>query len=147
MGTKIMTRYWVGVASHEHVKAGVTGGFAQVCHGKCSPLKKMNPGDWIVYYSPVEIFESNIACRKFTAMGKVDNREPYEVSMYEDFTPWRRDVAFVPVTPVAIHALLHILSFITNKVHWGMIFRRGCFEIPKHDFQQIADAMGVTIDD
>ncbi len=146
MGTKIMAKYWIGVASHEHVKGGVAGGFAQVCHGKGGPLKKMAPGDWIVYYSPVEIFQSKTPCRKFTAIGKILSREPYQVHMFEDFTPWRRDVQFVDATPVAINDLLRALSFIKNKIHWGMIFRRGCFEIPKHDFQQIADAMGVAID-
>ncbi|MGG1220830.1 EVE domain-containing protein, partial [Priestia endophytica] len=27
-------RYWVGVASRDHVMKGVQGGFAQLCHGK-----------------------------------------------------------------------------------------------------------------
>ena len=26
--------YWIAVASREHVRRGVAGGFAQVCHGK-----------------------------------------------------------------------------------------------------------------
>lgn len=29
-----MTKYWIGVASCEHVQRGVKSGFAQVCHGK-----------------------------------------------------------------------------------------------------------------
>jgi hypothetical protein len=37
-----MTRYWIGVASHEHVQGGVKGGFAQVCHGKIGTLKYMS---------------------------------------------------------------------------------------------------------
>jgi hypothetical protein len=45
-------RYWIGVASKEHVMRGVQGGFAQVCHGKEGPLKQMTPQDWIIYYSP-----------------------------------------------------------------------------------------------
>ena len=27
-------RYWIAVASREHVMLGVDAGFAQVCHGK-----------------------------------------------------------------------------------------------------------------
>ena len=45
-------RYWVGVASREHVLLGVAGGFCQVCHGKQAPLARMKRGDWILYYSP-----------------------------------------------------------------------------------------------
>jgi hypothetical protein len=41
-------RYWIGVASREHVMKGICDGFAQLCHGKEDPLKKMNTGDWII---------------------------------------------------------------------------------------------------
>lgn len=34
------TKYWILVASREHVLKGESGGFIQVCHGKCAPLKK-----------------------------------------------------------------------------------------------------------
>ncbi|MFJ7939210.1 hypothetical protein ACIQYG_11945 [Peribacillus sp. NPDC096622] len=27
---------------------GIDGGFAQLCHGKEAPLKKMKNGDWII---------------------------------------------------------------------------------------------------
>lgn len=46
-----MMRYWIGVASKEHVMRGVQGRFAQVCHGKAGPLKQMRPNDWLIYYS------------------------------------------------------------------------------------------------
>src|SRR4051812_18172527 len=45
-------RAWVGVVSRTHVQRGVLGGFAQVCHGKRSPLDRMRDGDALVYYSP-----------------------------------------------------------------------------------------------
>lgn len=142
-----MTQYWVGVASHEHVKAGVAGSFAQVCHGKGAPLQKMQSGDWIVYYSPVEVFGGNTPCRKFTAVGILQEGQPYEVCINECFTPWRRDVEFFNATPVSMNNLLDSLSFIKNKTHWGMVFRRGCFQIPQSDFQYIAHTMGVSINE
>jgi EVE domain len=142
-----MAQYWVGVASHEHVKAGVTGGFAQVCHGKGGPLQKMQPGDWIVYYSPVEVFGGNKPCRQFTALGRLQDNPPYEVRMSDCFTPWRRDVEFFNATPVSMSDVLDSLLFIKNKTHWGMVFRRGCFKIPQEDFQRIAHAMGVSINE
>jgi hypothetical protein len=27
-------------------------GFMQVSHGKAAPLRRIHPGDWVVYYSP-----------------------------------------------------------------------------------------------
>lgn len=50
-----MTRYWIGVASHEHVQRVVRGGFAQVCRGKIGTLKYMFEGDGLIYYSPTHI--------------------------------------------------------------------------------------------
>jgi hypothetical protein len=136
--------YWIAVASREHVQKGKIGGFAQVCHGKQSPLHRMKPGDWIIYYSPTEQFGKKTSCRKFTAIGQIENKEPYQYKMSKDFIPWRRDVQFIPAQEVAIESLLDKLSFIKNKNHWGFIFRFGLFKIPKNDFDQIATAMGVT---
>lgn len=138
-----MTRYWIGVASREHVMRGVAGGFAQVCHGKCTPLKQMKPGDWLIYYSSVEFFGEKEPCRRFTALGRIKNNEPYQYAMSDDFIPWRRDVEFVPITEVAIEPLIIHLSFIKNKKRWGFPFARGCFSIPESDFKLITQAMGV----
>lgn len=131
----------MGVASHEHVKRGIAGGFAQVCHGKNASLKRMHKDDWIIYYSPTEHFGQKEPCRKFTAIGKIISDEPYQFEMSKDFIPWRVDVEFLPLPPCEIVPLIPELSFIKNKKHWGFVFRRGCFAIPKHDFQLIANAM------
>ena len=32
------TRYWIGVASRDHVARGVAGGFCQLGHGKASAV-------------------------------------------------------------------------------------------------------------
>lgn len=136
-----MARYWIGVASKEHVKRGVLGGFAQVCHGKAGPLNRMEEGDWIIYYSPTINFGKKEPCQSFTAIGKIKGGEPYTFAMSEDFIPWRRDVAFVQSLEAPINGLLDQLSFIQDKNKWGFPFRRGCFEISREDFQVIAKAM------
>ena len=138
-----MTRYWIGVASKEHVERGVQGGFAQVCHGKAGPLNRMKQGDWIIYYSPTLRFGEKISCQCFTALGKIKDKDPYLFPMSDEFTPWRRDVSFTKIKEVPIHPLIDSLSFIKDKKKWGFPFRRGCFEIPKEDFQILAKAMGV----
>jgi len=37
-------RYWIGVASKNHVALGVAGGFCQIAHGKAAPLKLWQSG-------------------------------------------------------------------------------------------------------
>jgi hypothetical protein len=142
-----MARFWIAVASREHVMKGVAGGFAQVCHGKGGPLKHMTENDWIIYYSPTETFGGKDACRRFTAIGKINADEPYTFAMSKDFIPWRRDVTFLPAHEVAIEPLLDKLSFIHDKRRWGFPFRRGCFEIPEQDFRLIAKSMEVAVDE
>jgi len=44
-------RYWIVVASQDHVKICVAGEFMQAGHGKRSGLAREHAGDRIVYYS------------------------------------------------------------------------------------------------
>lgn len=134
-------RYWIAVASKEHVLKGQAGGFCQVCHGKKRPLQQMQPGDWIIYYSPTEQFRGKEPYRAFTAIGKICNGEPYTYEMAPDFIPWRRGVEFVKSVDAPIKPLLSLLSFTQNKNSWGFIFKRGLFEISREDFIHIAAAM------
>jgi EVE domain len=134
-------RYWIGVASKDHVLRGVQGGFCQLCHGKESPLKRLSSGDWIVYYSPRTAMDSGITLQSFTAIGQVLDGEPYRFDMGNGFVPYRRDVRFVAAEEAPIRLLLDDLSFIKNKKSWGYVFRFGLLEIPESDFQRIAEAM------
>ncbi len=134
-------RYWVGVASREHVLRGIAGGFAQLCHGKEHPLRRMRPGDWIVYYSPRETFGGKDHCRRFTALGEVTGEAVYQVEMGPGFVPFRRDVRFLPTGEASIVRLLDRLSFIRDRQRWGYVFRYGHLQIPEADFRRIAEAM------
>lgn len=140
-----MTRYWIAVASREHVKRGIAEGIAQVCHGKPGPLKQMTADDWIAYYSPTERFGEPIPCRRFTSIGRILAGEPYQYRMSEDFIPWRRNVAYLTAQEVPIEPLIHELSFIHDKIRWGFPFRRGCFMVPLSDFRLIASGMEVIV--
>jgi EVE domain len=136
-------RFWVGVASHDHVRRGVTGGFAQLGHGKRAPLVRMAPGDWIVYYSPRTRFPDGDPCRRFTAVGQLSAGDVYSFRMSDEFVPYRRAVRFLDAGEAPVEPLLQDLSFIRDKRRWGHIFRRGHFEIGERDFRVIAAAMGV----
>ena len=138
-------RYWIGVVSRQHVLRGVAGGFAQVCHGKAGPLRRMKEGDWLAYYSPVEEMGKPGACRRFTAIGRLREGEPYPFDMGGGFVPYRRDVDFLPAAEADIRPLIPMLSFIPNKRSWGFPFRRGCFAVSRDDFARVAGAMGIDL--
>lgn len=141
-----MTKYWIAVASKEHVQRGVTGGFAQVCHGKKAPLTQIEPHDWIVYYSPVNQFGGKEICRCFTAIGQIVSSEPYLFEMSENFHPWRVDVRFFQSKEAPIGPLIDRLSFILDKKYYGFPFRKGFFSVSCSDFKRIAAEMGIDID-
>lgn len=135
-------RYWIGVAAKNHVQRGVEGGFCQLCHGKAQPLKRMQQGDWIIYYSPKEEFEGHQACQQFTALGEVTGADTYPFEMFKGFVPFRRDIHFIQTAkPVAIRPLIQDLQFIKDKAKWGYSFRYGHLEISEQDFQLIAQQM------
>lgn len=135
-------RHWIGVASLDHVRLGVAGGFCQLCHGKAAPLRRMAPGDWLVYYSPRLTLARPDPCQAFTALGRLTGSDAYAFAMSADFVPWRRDVDFLPVTPAPIRPLLPVLDFIRDKARWGYAFRFGHLEIGAADFARIAQALG-----
>ncbi len=137
-----MTKYWMAVASKNHVSIGIEQGFAQVCHGKAHPLKKMSVGDGIIYYSPKENFNENDICQEFTAIGTVITKKIYQYEMEDGFMPYRRNIEYDrSVQSISIKPLIVKLKFIENKKNWGFKFRFGFFEIPEEDFLMIQHCM------
>ena len=135
------TKYWIAVASKDHVMKGVAGGFMQANHGKSSPLRRIAPGDWVIYYSSKQRYKEKEPCQAFTAVGQVKEGDVYTAVVAPDFEPARRDVDFKPGAEVPIRPLINQLSFIEDKQNWGYMFRFGFFEINKADFDLIADQM------
>jgi hypothetical protein len=117
-------KYWINTISRDHVERGVQGGFTQANHGKSTNLKRLKKGDWMVFYSPRTSNEDGQILRNFTAIGQVQDEEPYQIQMMPGFRPWRRNI-----------------EFIKDKVHWGYMFRLGLFEVPESDFEIIKNVM------
>jgi hypothetical protein len=132
---------WVGVVSRTHVLRGVDGGFAQMCHGKRAPLARMQPGDAFVYYSPTTEMRAGAPIKAFTALGRVAGEEVYALDLGGGFVPFRREVTYEPVGEVAIAELAPRLRFVRDNPAWGMLARRGHFEIGLDDYETIAAAM------
>ncbi len=137
-----MTKYWVGVTSYDHVKIGVEGGFCQLNHGKETHLKLMHQDDWIIYYSPTELFRIKDNFKSFSAIGRIKDSNIYQVKMANGFAPYRRDVVYIQkVLPLPITKVLLNLDFVDDPQKYGYKFRFGTFEITEHDFLLIKKAM------
>lgn len=113
----------------------------------------MQAGDGVVFYSPKLHYQpKNVAkaptkvpkeeqIRSFTAIGHVDKPEAY---VAPDMPPgfWRRNVVFQENVDAPIEALMEQLAFTKSKTSpWGLMMRRGFFEISKEDFELIASVM------
>jgi hypothetical protein len=135
--------YWINTVSRDHVLRGAAGGFTQANHGKPHMLRRMERGDWIVFYSPKTLFQGGAPLQAFTAIGRVTDDAAYQAQMAPDFHPWRRNVEFLPATEAPIRPLIGTLGFIEDTAHWGYKFRSGVFAIGEHDFGLICSAMAI----
>ena len=134
-------RFWLLVASKDHVQTGVSGSFCQANHGKAGNLKRMKEGDGLVFYSSKEKYGEKTPFQKFTAIGKVSNNDLYQGVMTGGFEPFRRNVQFFPCKETSIIPLIETLSFIKDKKNWGLPLRFGFLEIDITDFNKIDDVM------
>lgn len=134
-------KYWIIVASKDHLQRGVTGGFIQANHGKAAPLKRMQVGDFVILYSPKVEFEKPEKLQCFTAICRITDENIYQQDMGGGFVPFRRNVKFLPSKDVSILPLINNLTFIKDKTHWGAPFRFGTLQIPEEDFRLIAGKM------
>lgn len=145
-----MSRNWLAVASAEHVEIGRNQGFMQVSHGKATPLRRVQPGDRIVYYSPNRIYSPSHASRgkdrlqAFTAIGTVKPGKPFQADMGFGFKPFRREVAWHEAEPMPLALLKDKLAF-TQEENWGYRLRQGVIEISDDDMALIAEAMFISV--
>ncbi len=138
------TRYWIAVVPKVGVERCLAGGVAMFAHGRFAPVNRVQPGDWLAYYSPRTVLKGGDEVRAFTAIGKFKDRAPYEAEMMPGRVGWRRDIAFEKTAKEAgVYPLLDQLSFIKDRQHWGLFFHRSIFAVPRDDFALIAKAMGL----
>jgi hypothetical protein len=137
-------RFWIGVASRDHVNVAVKGAFIQLNHGQLAPMRRLKIGDGLIMYSPRTVYPDGEPLQAFTAIGTVITGDVYQVEVTPDFRPHRMDVQFVASKETHIKPLVEHLSFITSKSHWGAAFRFGLVEVPVIDFMLIAERMGAA---
>lgn len=137
--------YWINTITCDHVNLGIQGGFTQASHGKRAGLLKLDQGDFITFYSSRTEYHGGDPLQSFTALGRIVDEEPYQVEMRPDFHPWRRQVEFLDSNVAPIAPLIEELDFIKDKIHWGLPFRQGLFEVERNDFKRIVRAMRTDI--
>lgn len=112
----------------------------QVNHGKLGPLKRMQPGDGIVYYSPSVEMGVKDGYQSFTAIGRIKPGAPYQGYMSEGFQPYRRDVDWLEAWEQPVRPLIGQLEMTRDK-NWGYGLRFGVIELSAADFALIGEAM------
>ncbi|HXQ50315.1 MAG TPA: EVE domain-containing protein [Stellaceae bacterium] len=132
---------WLAVASADHVSRGRAAGFMQVCHGNAPPLRLIQPGDRVAFYSPTVAFRGKDRLQAFTAIGIVAGGDPYAVDMGGGFCPFRRDVTWLAAKEAPIQPLLDRLEFTAGARNWGYTLRFGLVAISDRDLRLIAAAM------
>lgn len=131
---------WLAVASAEHVRIGRAGGFAQVCHGKAGPLRRMRTGDGIVYYSPSEARGRRDGRPSFTAIGRVADEEIRQVEQFPGFFPYRRRILWAAAREIALDRVRDRLS-LTAPPGWGASLRFGLVKLAGTDFDLLWEEM------
>lgn len=129
-------RFWIGVASKEHVLIGIEGCFCQLNHGKKTALNRMSIGDYIIYYSPKYQFHDTTPYQKFVAVGKIKS-DTYQAKMSESFYPYRKDVSYLKQTQDV--SLYDINDDELNAIK--PLLRYGHVEVSKSLFMKIVTRM------
>jgi len=66
-------RFWIVVATQDHVELAVAGAYVQVNHGRAGPLERMRAGDGFAWYSPRVAWPGGAPLQAFTALGRIGN--------------------------------------------------------------------------
>lgn len=132
--------HWVVTASADHAARGKAEQIVQANHGNISPLRRMNPGDGVVIYSPRTTFPDGPALQAFTLIGRVADAQPFQHTTAGQLM-WRRPVIWQDARWAPIQPLLPDLDLTKGIKSWGMAFRYGLTKLSRADFARIARAM------
>ena len=113
-------------------------------HGRHEAVKRVQPGDWLAYYSPRTVLKGGEEVRAFTAIGKI--RRPRALRSRDGRGPRRLAARHRLREEGARGRRLSAprrASFIKDRQHWGIFFHRSLFSVPRDDFALIAKAMGL----
>lgn len=130
---------WLGVASAEHVRRAVALGIVQLNHGKRGNLLRLDAGDTLVFYSPVQRLGDRIPLQHFTAIGEICDKEIWQADEGE-FKPFRRRVRYSDASPVELLSV-RAKPHLTAEANWGYQLRCGLVSLDTHDLNVLRSAM------
>jgi len=120
-------RHWVIVASRDHARHGVNGGFVMANHGKRSPLVQMSPGDGVLIYSPTTTYPHGEPLRAVTIVGEVTGDEPEPSDVIAD--GFRRAASLREIEPLPLEEIREHLP--VSRIRFGF------FELDAADAEAI----------
>ena len=124
--------HWIAVISRAHSRIAAASGFLQVNHGKAGPLRKTKASDEVFIYCPREEMQGGAVLKRVEFRCTIDDDWVYQVEQAPGFVPYRKDVTYdMTFRGVAIHDVPGLE--LTANPRWGMLARRGFFEISAHD--------------
>jgi hypothetical protein len=113
-------RYWIAVVPKSRVEIAFAGNFAMFAHGRDSAVVRVG-----------------------LHRRRTDSRSRAQVEVAAGQLGWRRAIAYdMGAHDGDVHPLLEERSFIKDGTHWGLVFHRSVFSVPRDDFARIAAAMG-----
>lgn len=136
-------RYWIGVASTDHVDAAVEKSVFGFGPGHHADADRPAKGDWIAYYSPTTGGDDGEPVRRITAVARLEDEASQEGDADGDAPTWTRKAHYYHHDTADIYDLLPRFSFIKDQAHWGVHFHRSLLEVTKDDMAAIAHATGV----
>ncbi|UNE54621.1 EVE domain-containing protein [Bartonella machadoae] len=135
-------KHWIAVISRTHARLAAEFGFLQVCHGKASPLQKTSKGDEVFIYCPRNEMGTGQILQTIEFQCVFKDNHIYQVEQAPHFIPFRKDVIFNKQAQPVVLKEIEGLKLL-KKPHWGMLARRGFFEITAYDANKIREAMGI----
>lgn len=118
---------WVIVASLDHARRGLDGGFVMANHGRRAPLARMSAGDRVLIYSPKATYPDGAPLKSIAIVGEITGAEPVDSPVIPDGFSRAADLREIePLTldDVRDHLPLSALRF-------------GCFALDDADGQAI----------
>ena len=140
-------RFWIGVATQDHVDRAVAGSYVEVNHGRAGPLERMHADDGFAWYASRSAEARGSSLQAFTALGRIDGDAIRQADDDGERRPFRRAIVYLAAQPASVRTLVEQLGFIRSKQHWGGAFRYGFLRVPAADFAVIAAAMGRNFDE
>ncbi|PSB09194.1 hypothetical protein C7B62_14080 [Pleurocapsa sp. CCALA 161] len=72
-------KHSINTVSKNYIIVGKEESFVQAGHGKETPLKKLQPVDYIIFYSPKTSLQNGKPIQAFTAVVTIKDRDIYQV--------------------------------------------------------------------